>query len=249
MPSQRSACGAAPAVHAHRGSPPQLSWSHSHGSGHVHSASSADVRTTSLARGTCPHLGSTIGAISGVIRQVCSILDPIVQISDPINLRRPDGPARRMGGWSRSTARRASRTRWQQTWEAEGLYNADPDPRAELRDRAPAAERDRRSPPRPRAAALARRHDRAHAADAGLQRALPARLRPRRASRRRTPSRSTSRSKGRRATTSAARRSRRASGSGCASTAARSWSSSAGSAPRSTTAASASRWTTPTCAR
>ena len=49
----------------------------------------------------------------------------------------------------------------------------------ELRDRAPAAERDRRPAPRPRAPALARRHDRAHAPDAGLQRPLPARLRPR----------------------------------------------------------------------
>ena len=48
---------------------------------------------------------------------------------------------------------------------------------------------------------------------------------------------------------SAARPSRRASGSGCASTAARSCSSSAASAPRWTTGASVSRWTTPTCAR
>ena len=96
----------------------------------------------------------------------------------------------------------------------------------------------------PRAAALARRHDRPHAADAGLQRPLPAGLRPRRASRRRTRSRSTSRPRGRRARTSAARRSRPASGNGCASTAARSCPSSGGSAPRSTTGASASRWTT-----
>ena len=48
-----------------------------------------------------------------------------------------------------------------------------------VRDRASAAERDRRPPSGPRAPALARRHDRAHEAHAGLQRALPARLRPR----------------------------------------------------------------------
>ena len=36
--------------------------------------------------------------------------------------------------------------RWQQTWEAEGLYNADPDPaRDAVRRRAPAAQRDGRA--------------------------------------------------------------------------------------------------------
>ena len=44
----------------------------------------------------------------------------------------------------------------------------------------PAAERDGRPAHRPRAAARARRHGHPHEADAGLQRPLPARLRPRR---------------------------------------------------------------------
>ena len=50
----------------------------------------------------------------------------------------------------------------------------------ELRDRAPAAERDRRPAPRPRPPALTRRHDRPDTQDAGVQRPVPARVRPRR---------------------------------------------------------------------
>ena len=70
--------------------------------------------------------------------------------------------------------------RWQQTWEAEGLYNADPDPsRDAVRRRAPAAQRHRRAAHGPRAPARDRRHGHPHEADAGLQHALPARLRPR----------------------------------------------------------------------
>ena len=72
--------------------------------------------------------------------------------------------------------------RWQETWEAEGLYNADPDPsRTVVRDRASAAQRDRRAAPRAtRCSSSLGRRDRPHAPDAGLQRALPAGLRPRR---------------------------------------------------------------------
>ena len=71
--------------------------------------------------------------------------------------------------------------RWQQTWEEEGLYGADPDaPRRDVRRHAPAAEHLRLADDRPLPAALARGHARALAPDARLQHALPARLRPRR---------------------------------------------------------------------
>ena len=114
--------------------------------------------------------------------------------------------------------------RWQETWEAEGLYNADPDPsRTPFVDRAPAAQRDRRpAHSGTRCSSSLGDTDRPHAADAGLQRRSSSRATTTPASRRRTSSRSSCSARARRARISAARRSRSASGSGCTSTAARS---------------------------
>ena len=135
--------------------------------------------------------------------------------------------------------------RWQQTWEEEGLYNADPDPsRPSFAIAHPPPNVTGELHLGPRAPALARRHDRAARSGCRASTSSSSPATTTRASRRRTRSRSTSRPRGRRGRTSAARRSRSASGNGCASTAARSWSSSAASAPRSTTGASGSRWTT-----
>ena len=71
--------------------------------------------------------------------------------------------------------------RWQEAWESEGLYNADPDPSRQSFAIA-------HPPPNVTGdlhlghalQLVARRHDRSDAADAGLQRPLPAGLRPRR---------------------------------------------------------------------
>ena len=71
--------------------------------------------------------------------------------------------------------------RWQETWESRGSLQRRPRPVADaVRRRASAAQRHRRAAHRPRAAARGRRHDHPDEADAGLQHALPARLRPRR---------------------------------------------------------------------
>jgi valyl-tRNA synthetase len=75
---------------------------------------------------------------------------------------------------------KAVESRWQRTWEEEGLYNAEPGADAEsLRDHAPAAEHLRVAHDRPLPPALARGRARPLAPDARLQHALPARLRPR----------------------------------------------------------------------
>ena len=70
-------------------------------------------------------------------------------------------------------------SRWQETWEAEGLYNAEAsDPRPSFAIAHPPPNVTGELHLGPRAPAVARRHDRPHAADAGIQRALPARVRP-----------------------------------------------------------------------
>ena len=124
-----------------------------------------------------------------------------------VNTRRPDARLRRMGRWSRSTARKASKSAGRRRGRRKASTTRSRIRPRELRDRASAAERHRRPAPRPRAPAVARRHDRPDAPDAGLQRALPAGLRPRRhldAERGREAARQRRASRGR---TSAARRS------------------------------------------
>ena len=83
--------------------------------------------------------------------------------------------------WSRDTSRSGVEERWQRTWEEEGPLQrrARSRPHA-LRRLPPAAQRDRAAAHRPRAEPLRRRLAHPLEADAGLQHALPAGLRPRR---------------------------------------------------------------------
>ena len=98
--------------------------------------------------------------------------------------------------------------RWQQTWEDEGLYAAEPDAeRPAFVHRDPAAERDGRAAHGSRAERVDPGPPRPLPPHARVQHALAAGIRPRRASRRRTSSSASSRRRGSPGTTSAARRS------------------------------------------
>src|SRR5262249_50056968 len=127
-----------------------------------------------------PHLGSMLASLWGSYAVFLASRIPNVQVSDPIN---PERLLRRLVEWPYGSALPPAGSRdalAADVGRGRPLQRGGFGSTAQLRDRRSTPERAGRPPSRTRRSALARRPDRPHTADAGLQRALPARLRPRR---------------------------------------------------------------------